>query len=391
MAKHGNTINVYKNKTEELYSNILTAILNFPCDNYSIFKSFLKLADRASGNSLNIFSALPVHSPTISAEDHKVDISIKDDNYRIVIENKINSARDLSRQLARYIDGSVHGAHYFEKDIYVIYISDNKKDPDRHSWIRLDKKLIATDYKYDFRQRFANISRHEICEWLETEVLDLCKNDSEIYEFTDISLKYFKKEISKEVFKNYKFDRKNNNYDNATNIMEIINTWGKMLECHYSKDVISGIDLTDSKIDVIFKLFSIQNNRSYKFGCRMEIYKKWDRYEQTFIRYGIYKIDDIPTFSKDFLSSLFDLFFKIDRYYDRYNKNFQILENSGEYLAFRDVQLWHCNDYEFQFALKYYLMDLIDKIIMFIIAPLQTGLFIFNENPNDFGKQSPSK
>lgn len=54
---------------------------------------------------------------------------INDNNYRIVIENKINNAKDGSRQLARYIDGSVNGAHYFEKDVYIIYISDGKKIP----------------------------------------------------------------------------------------------------------------------------------------------------------------------------------------------------------------------------------------------------------------------
>lgn len=52
----------------------------------------------------------------------------------------------------------------------------------------------------------------------------------------------------------------------------------------------------------------------------MEFYKRMEGYEKTFFRYGIHKVDgDIPCFSEEFLTNLFSLFFKIDRYYDRYN------------------------------------------------------------------------
>ena len=111
-----------------------------------------------------------------------------------------------------------------------------------------------------------------------------------------------------------------------------------------------------------------------------------ENYEKTFFRYGIHKVDgDIPCFSKEFLTNLFTLFFKIDRYYDRYNQKFDYRKEHDSYYYYvsREVQLWSCSDYEFQFVLRYYLLDLIDKIIMFIIAPSQLGLLNPEGNLSD--------
>lgn len=79
------------------------------------------MADSVSDNRFPVFSNLPVNTPTIEAEKHEIDVLINDNDYRIIIENKINNASDGPRQLARYIDGSVNGAHYFEKDVYIIH------------------------------------------------------------------------------------------------------------------------------------------------------------------------------------------------------------------------------------------------------------------------------
>ena len=109
-------------KKEERYSSIVADILNIACkDDYFVYKSFLNMLDKAINNNSTIFSNLPVKAPVIKTEsrEDKVDISIKDNGYRIFIENKINGAQDLKGQLARYIEGSVNGAHYFEKDVYL--------------------------------------------------------------------------------------------------------------------------------------------------------------------------------------------------------------------------------------------------------------------------------
>ncbi len=391
LNEFSNSINVYKNKTEELHSSILAAILNYPHDNYFIFRSFLKRADKASGNALNMFSELPVHSPSIEPEKSKVDISIEDNTYKIIIENKINGATDIHGQLARYIDGSVNGAHYLEKDVYIIYITNDKKTPNKHSWIRLDGKLIATDYKNDFCHRFVNITRNDICEWLEEDVLRFLEEDAEMHEFVNISLRYFRQEeITKEAFKGYKYYRKVNTDNRAANFKETIANWREILRSHYS-DVISDINVTDSEVDIIFNCTPKQSKLSYKFGCRMEMDKKMEGYEKTFIRFGLYKIDDMPFFSKEFLTNLFNLFFNVDRYYDRYNNSFKILEDNRDYFAYKEVQLWSCSDYEFQFAFEYYLTDLIDKTIMFVIEPLQLGLINFSGTPDDSKEYGFSK
>lgn len=256
--------------------------------------------------------------------------------------------------------------------MFTSYITDGKKDPNNQSWIRLDNRLIATDYRDDFKNRFVSITRKNICDWLEKDVNDLCFNKPEMRRFINISLKLFKKEINENDFKNNVI---NNNADNI-NYKEIPANWGKNIKSRYSQDLITDIEIKDKCIDIIFQWES-KEHKIYKLGCLMELYPKTEDYEKTFFRYGIHKVDeDIPYFSNEFLTNLFELFFKTDRYYDRYNHNFNYRnEYNGYYFyASREVQLWSCSDYKFQFVLEYYLLDLIDKIIMFIIAPSQLGL-----------------
>lgn len=348
------------------YSHILTDILNLSAkdDDYSIYRSFLKMLDKVAGNNQNIFSNLDVKSPVIKAEDHHVDVSIKDSGYRIIIENKIKRASDGNWQLARYIDGSVNGAHYFEKDIYVVYITDVKKSPSKQTWIRLqdkDGKLIGTDFKDDFERRFVNITRSDIYKWLEEDVTDICKNDSEQSSFVDRSIKYFYKQISKEEFSDHIFDRKNNQNHATLNFNDLTSDWKDYIERRYNKeDIIDKVSITDSKINVEFK--------GYEFSCQVEVYS-------VMFRYGISKKigKGIEYFTKDNLEKLFKLFFSIDRYHDRYG-GFKFPKEDSEYWAYKTVKLYSCSDYEYKFAFNYYLLDLIDKIIMFIIAPSKVGL-----------------
>lgn len=368
-------------KTEELYSSILADILNITSqEDYFIYKRFLNMLDKVSQNNQNIFSNLPVYSPVIKAEFSEVDVSIMDSGYRIIIENKINGASDQPNQLARYIDGSVNGAHYLEKDIYIVYITNDKKSPSDHSWIRPDEKFIPTDYKDDFKQHFVNITRSDICAWLEQDITVLCNDKPEHCEFVKMALKYFKQEISKETFNGYIFDRKSDESDASYNIQEIMTNWAQFIEWHYRKEDIYNVKATASGIEVKFNRIS---HGIGEFGCRVEIFPDFDGYKKSMLRYGIYKIDENKYFTEDNLKKLFKLFFVIDRYYDRYNRyydrnnklhGFKILEGEGDWLAYNTVQLWSCSDYEFKFAFKYYLLDLIDKIIMFIIAPSKVGL-----------------
>ena len=327
-------------KLEEWYSSILAQILNITCqEGHSVYKSFLSMLDKATDNNSTIFSNLPVKSPVIKAESDKVDISIKDDEYRIIIENKINGAQDVHSQLARYIDGSVHGAHYMEKDIYVVYITDGKVPPSEQTWIRRDNnKFIATDYKDDFKQRFVNISRTDICEWLENDVLIICDKDQN------------KRETVKKALVSFQSgDIEDCNLDMSNNMDKrlsmIIANWEKYIKLRYSNADIAGIITNDSEIEVIFKWSLLQNGNQYEFGCKLEFLGD----EKTKIRYGISRGNDIEYFTKDKLEKLFKLFLGIDRNFNRYNKNFRFPENDSKYFAYReDIDLRSCNDYNYR-------------------------------------------
>lgn len=272
-----------------------------------------------------------------------------------------------------------------------------KKSPSQQSWIRLGDRLIATDFKDNFKKRYANITRADICNWIERDVNDLCLDNPDMHSFVSTSLKLFKREINQNDFKNCIANINSNKIDNCSDngkidFKEPLTHWGEAIKHHYNKDVITDIKVENNHIETILQWSSKEHN--YKLGCRMEFYKRMEGYEKTFFRYGIHKVDgDIPCFSEEFLTNLFSLFFQIDRYYDRYNDKrdkkdkhtFDYLKeyNSCYYYVSNEVQLWSCSDYEFQFILRYYLLDLIDKIIMFIIAPSQLGLLNPEGNLSD--------
>lgn len=101
-------------KKEDIHSKILAIFLSYGKDGYAALKSFLKTISSSDVR----FTELNVRNPNIGFNDNFVDISIKDEQYYIIIENKIKGAKDGPSQLARYIEGAVHGAHYDQKDVY---------------------------------------------------------------------------------------------------------------------------------------------------------------------------------------------------------------------------------------------------------------------------------
>ena len=74
-------------------------------------------------------------------------------------------------------------------------------------------------------------------------------------------------------------------------LKELFAHWKEAIECHYSKNVISEVKIDDTRIDIILQ-WSHKEHKTYKLGCRMELYKRMEDYEKTFIRYGIHKVDN---------------------------------------------------------------------------------------------------
>ena len=147
---------------ENYHSDILKAFL----DNHLFLEFFL--------NDLNKnFPHLEIDNSDYSdyevlREVGKIDIWIRDLSSKksILIENKINDAIDMHRQIPRYVDYAL--ASNYEIDA-IIYLSiDGKKQPEKKSWTEteincIDQKLIPlAGYNENFNDLFTLFQKFEL-------------------------------------------------------------------------------------------------------------------------------------------------------------------------------------------------------------------------------------
>jgi hypothetical protein len=100
-----------------------------------------------------------VENPKITQEKEHIDLWIRDENnYALIIENKIHRAKDQENQLARYIENTVADG-FKEEQIWVIYLPPtDEKDPDEQTW---------GEYEENFKERYIKLSfRDDILPWL---------------------------------------------------------------------------------------------------------------------------------------------------------------------------------------------------------------------------------
>ena len=167
IQKYKEKLPYHLNIIEELHSNenshsrILAKLFQYKSqERYVILESFFKFID--THNQDKGFGNIKVKKPIISQEEERIDIWIRDEDYAIIIENKIYDAGDQEKQIERYIDKTIAAKHNKE-NIFVIYMPPFTREPSEQSWGK---------YKNDFVDRFAIVSFNEdILEWLKEIVL----------------------------------------------------------------------------------------------------------------------------------------------------------------------------------------------------------------------------
>ena len=89
--------------------------------------------------------------------------------------------------MARYIEGAVHGAHYDQKDVYLIYLTlDNSTDVSKQSWRRCNNGK-KTDYENDFRGRYKHVTyRDHILPWLKNDLKRIVGDDRNLIGFVGV-------------------------------------------------------------------------------------------------------------------------------------------------------------------------------------------------------------
>jgi hypothetical protein len=129
---------------ENYHSDIMAYILENKKNTMRYFIDYINtLSDDLPTVSINDFL-----NTEVVREKNKIDILIKDlSSYHcIIIENKINNAGDMKRQLPRYYNVVVKNGYKVDRIIY--YSLDGEKCPDKSTWtnedlqLGLDKKIV---------------------------------------------------------------------------------------------------------------------------------------------------------------------------------------------------------------------------------------------------------
>lgn len=140
---------------ENSHSRILSSILRMHDNrtNHFVLKSFFKMLGEPFSN-LEVSNGARVN---ITNEENRIDIKIRDNNYSIIIENKIHGAKDQYKQIERYIEAE-HKVYKYEQ-IYILYITKQGGSPSDYS--------INNNLLNQFNARYREISyKHDILNWL---------------------------------------------------------------------------------------------------------------------------------------------------------------------------------------------------------------------------------
>jgi hypothetical protein len=178
--------NYQANKNIEPFNIILAASGKYYYENYNsdIIVYILNKKQNTIGFFIKFVNSLPnPHNPPdininnfpdaeVTREENKIDILIKNESSRhcIIIENKLNNAGDMPRQLPRYYDSLVEKNYTVDRIIY--FSLDGKKLLDKSTWtdedkLELDKILVYGAAADGTEKDFIN------------EFLMPCKNNAE--------------------------------------------------------------------------------------------------------------------------------------------------------------------------------------------------------------------
>lgn len=147
-------------------------------------------------------------------EENKIDILIRDLTSRhcIIIENKINNAGDMKRQLPRYYRTCIKNGYTVDRILY--YSLDGKKRPDKSTWtdkdlqLEIDNKIVfgaaangsKTDYVNAFLNRCKSNTENEqekafYCQYI--DLLEYLRRDQMDYQLME---KFYKEMLNVEQY-----------------------------------------------------------------------------------------------------------------------------------------------------------------------------------------------
>ena len=157
---------------ENAHSRLLRMFLQYDKGRkeFTVFKSFLSIPKIRS-----VMSSVEMNNPEFFNEKGRIDLLVKDNQYAIIIENKICGAQDQDKQLERYIQ-YMKGKGINDGNIYVIYLTmSGEKSVSNNSLTEVAKKILGFNEEKNETGRFIPLNyRYDILPWLEGQVLPNC-------------------------------------------------------------------------------------------------------------------------------------------------------------------------------------------------------------------------
>lgn len=126
---------------ENFHSDVLRAMLD-PKSNHEDGPRFLRLFLDFLGRHGASIAPDDYHDTSVVREEGRIDILITDavSKKAIVIENKINGAADMHRQLPRYVKFAKERGYAVDAIVYLRL--DRKQHPDKTGWTAAERKEI---------------------------------------------------------------------------------------------------------------------------------------------------------------------------------------------------------------------------------------------------------
>lgn len=127
------------------------------CD-YHILKSFIEYF---------IDDRLVISQPEITFNEEYIDIWIKDTNYAIIIENKVNGAPDRYKQIENYIN-KTKDTDYNLSQIYVIYLAKDENDRPENEALGKYEEHLGNRFKIVPNVCKENSNKKNLLSWLKS-------------------------------------------------------------------------------------------------------------------------------------------------------------------------------------------------------------------------------
>jgi hypothetical protein len=163
---------------------------------------------------------------SIKREESRIDILIenKKSMHCIIVENKINNAGDMDRQLPKYIEEIIRNKFTIDA---VVYLSmDGSKRPDKRSWTKNDHTLIANN-KVIYASVYNKITNNDMVNGFLKRCVDTNHSEEEssfLRQYIDLLLYLGRTQMDTNLMDQFynKIQEDNNNYQSALNLRSML-------------------------------------------------------------------------------------------------------------------------------------------------------------------------